>query len=921
MNNEQFLTVLCLAANTPTTEIDAAFKIKLSELNEKITSAPTDALKAKFQTLIDELTQAKNQFASTTQQSSSPLSQTKMADLPGMGVELNSQTLEVGTTLSHGRYEIKAFIAQGGMGAVYRAFDKNRAEDIAIKVMLPALMQNDTARERFLNEARLSSQLSHPNIVNVYDVQQDEGLCFLTMELLEGQDLRELMENRKLARQNFSMEEVLDILTPIFNALDHAHEVTVHRDIKPENIFLTEDGKYKLMDFGIARVMSTSQRTQTGAASGTAYYMAPEQLKGASDIDGRADQYALAVLAYELLSGEVPAGAVEPLHELIKGFNKKISAAIQKALSPKPENRFANFTEFKTALQAKSGDVRVPALPIKTISIAAAIILGIGLIGLIFSSVDFSGLVPESAEVVAQRKAEVAKLTGEIKTYKRRLDNGRRNLDSDIRDAKRENNKKLKALEHWQRLTENYIFNGSALTDLEGELSMGESLLREKSFTPANETLTKVRDGYKSLWKNFNAAEKLYSVEKTNKQVRSHWLSYKINKNLPDPTEAQQAKNSELIAKQAMSDSNFTSALQSVQQAKQYWVNAKTIGKKLVNAIQENKKARNNWLKRKQNYKFDDTKDIAQAKQHEAKANFQQSEGGFTQAILRWQQSKQYWKGAYNSVSMQVSNINNQREKVAAIRKHQSLIAEKTRQHLIRQVTPNMINIPASSFLMGKRTAYGGSRNTVDQPIHRVKISNFRISETEVTFANWDACIQAKGCTHKPKDHGWGRENRPVINVSYNDINQEYIPWLNKLTGKRYRLPTESEWEYVCKANKEEQYLGVYCGSISISSLKQISWYESNSGNKTHPVKQKKESGFGVYDLMGNVSEWTQDCWNENYNGAPNNGVAWTHGDCSKHVIRGGSWNDGQRNMSSTLRDWNNNTRRNFFLGFRLAQD
>ncbi len=570
MNNEQLLTVLGLTSGASTTEIDAAFKTKITELNDKLTSAPTDALKQKFQTLINDLTKAKNNMTDKPK-SRSPLSDTKMADLPGMGAAAgNAISLEEGTTLA-GRYQIKEQIGVGGMGAVYRAHDRNTGKDIAVKVLLPELLKHERARERFLDEARISQQLSHPNIVNVFDVQQDGDFYFLTMELLEGQDLRQVMDNQKHARQPFDIQEVQTIIKAVSDGLAYAHQHTVHRDIKPENIWLTEQGEYKVMDFGIAQVQSTSQRTQTGAAMGTAYYMAPEQLKGQSDIDGRADQYALAVLAYELLSGEVPAGMIEPIQQHRKDIPKGMAQAIHQALSPRPENRFENINAFSEAMQSTSKGVNLPSLPIKTVGIAAGIILMVGVIGSLFSSLDFSGLIPESAEVVAQRKAEVAKLQGEIKTYKRRLDNGRRNLDSDIRDAKRESSKKLKALEYWQRLTENYIFNGSVLTDLEGELSMGESLLREKSFTPANETLTKVRDGYKNLWEQFSAAEKLYVADKENKQVYKRWMKQKSKYKLDDPVEVAQAKKSEVDAKEAAGDSNFVKAFTYTEQAKTGW--------------------------------------------------------------------------------------------------------------------------------------------------------------------------------------------------------------------------------------------------------------------------------------------------------------------------------------------------------------
>src|SRR5690606_15397113 len=188
-------------------------------------------------------------------------------------------------------------------------------------------------------------------------------------------------------------------------------------------IWVTEEGDYKIMDFGIARVQSTSQRTQTGAAMGTAYYMAPEQLKGTSTIDGRADQYALGVLLYELLAGEVPAGRFKPLRELRKDLGKGFAASVEKALETRPEDRFADMPAFAAALQNNKGGGFGLKPPWKGIGIAAGLLVAIlGLGGLAASgSFDIDGLkklLTASKEEIAAQKALLAKIQGEIKVLK-----------------------------------------------------------------------------------------------------------------------------------------------------------------------------------------------------------------------------------------------------------------------------------------------------------------------------------------------------------------------------------------------------------------------------------------------------------------------------------------------------------------------
>ena len=806
------------------------------------------------------LSQPQHKEKPKPKQSSSPLSETKMADLPGMapnaGADSSTQTLQPGSVLLD-RYEIKAHIAQGGMGAVYRAFDKNRGSDIAIKVMLPQLMQNETARERFLDEARLSSQLSHPNIVNVYDVQQQGDLCFLTMELLEGQDLRELMENRKLARQNFSVEEVLEILTPICAALDHAHELTVHRDIKPENIFLTEEGKYKLMDFGIARVMSTSQRTQTGAASGTAYYMAPEQLKGAKDIDGRADQYALAVLTYELLSGEVPAGAIEPLHELVKGINKKISAAVQKALSPKPENRFDSLSEFLSGLQGSGKGAAMPALPVKMMGMVAGVIGAVILLVVLVSSGalnNLDSLLPESAEVVAAKKAKVAKLQGEINTYKQRLDNGRRQLSSDLRDASRNKSSDEKNLENWQTLTDNYIFNGSQITDLEGDLSMGESLLRDDGFEQAEVILTKVRDGYKNLWEQFNAAEELF------------------------------------VAKQSM------------------------------------EKAESRWEKRKKSYGFTDPAQVKIAKQNESKAESKQRQGDFGESLVLIKIAKLNWDEVYKSVMSDVETIDKRRkedkriankkaaDKAATQRK---LARIKKREKLLKKALPEMVTISSGSYRMGTDAKF----EFTSRPVHSVNVKRFKLSKTEATIGQWQACVEDGACSRVDYSHGIDESEYPVT-FKFRDkdqINNKYIPWLNKISGRKFRLPTESEWEFAARAGTTAEF---YWGNKP--DCRKARAYFRNACDRlkdTVVVASFSPNKNGLYDMIGNVSEIVKDCWNPSFKGAPVDGSAWLTGNCSARVIKGGSYSSAFLFSISNRSDFIDGINYGPSVGFRLAED
>jgi formylglycine-generating enzyme required for sulfatase activity len=171
-------------------------------------------------------------------------------------------------------------------------------------------------------------------------------------------------------------------------------------------------------------------------------------------------------------------------------------------------------------------------------------------------------------------------------------------------------------------------------------------------------------------------------------------------------------------------------------------------------------------------------------------------------------------------------------------------------------------------------------------PQHQVTIGEpFGVGRYEVTFDEWDACVKGGGCNdYKPSDQGWGRGRRPVINVSWDDA-QAYVAWLSKKTGQPYRLPSEAEWEYAARAGTTSRY---WWGN-DVPTSKQANF--GDHVNKTSKVGSYPANPWGLHDMNGNVWEWVEDCWNESYEGAPNDGSAWPSGDCGRRVRRGGSWN------------------------------
>jgi formylglycine-generating enzyme required for sulfatase activity len=214
-----------------------------------------------------------------------------------------------------------------------------------------------------------------------------------------------------------------------------------------------------------------------------------------------------------------------------------------------------------------------------------------------------------------------------------------------------------------------------------------------------------------------------------------------------------------------------------------------------------------------------------------------------------------------------------------------------------------------------------GHRLDDEEPRHAVKIAKaFAVSKFDVTFADWDACVSVGGCPQEGRAHdlAWGRGTRPVINVGWDDA-QAYVAWLSRMTGKRYRLLTEAEWEYAARAGSPTAY---YWGDEIGKGNANCDGCGSQWDNKqTAPVGSFAANPFGLYDMTGNVWQWVQDCYHPNYDGAPPDGSAWTSGDCSSgRVLRGGSWDNTPQNLRSAVRGRFTTVDRGSDLGFRVGR-
>ena len=269
----------------------------------------------------------------------------------------------------------------------------------------------------------------------------------------------------------------------------------------------------------------------------------------------------------------------------------------------------------------------------------------------------------------------------------------------------------------------------------------------------------------------------------------------------------------------------------------------------------------------------------------------------------------------------------------------------------VKEIAGQMVSIPSGTFLMGSSGFFADSD---EKPAHNVTVSTFMLGKYEVTVGQFRRFVEAtgyrtdadgnEGCyaniavdgRHWRAGHSWRNpgfsvgDEQPVACVNWNDA-QAFIEWLAEQTGKTYRLPTEAEWEYAARAGSTTKYhygdsesqLCRYANHADTSTG--FDWRNKSCsdgvGMRTAAVGRYQPNSYGLHDMHGNVREWVEDCWNESYRGAPTNGRAWTSGDCSRRVLRGGSWYDRPGSLRSAYRGWVSRSSRYDSRGFRLAQD
>lgn len=273
-----------------------------------------------------------------------------------------------------GKYEIGELVGQGGMAQVYKGYHPALKRDVAVKLIHSYLVDGEGFIQRFQREAQLVAALRHPNIVQVFDLDTDQGVYYMVMEFIDGQTLASRLQQLQNVNGLMPLDQVVDLILTLCNALDYAHtQGMIHRDVKPGNVMFTSKGQPVLTDFGLAKIVGAGASVVSGVVVGTPMYMSPEQALGDSG-DARSDIYALGVTLFELSTGTAPFAHNTPMSIVFKQINEPLPSAretnprvpeaienvIVKATAKKPQDRYQSCREFAAAL--KSQPSAVPAI-------------------------------------------------------------------------------------------------------------------------------------------------------------------------------------------------------------------------------------------------------------------------------------------------------------------------------------------------------------------------------------------------------------------------------------------------------------------------------------------------------------------------------------------------------------------------------
>ncbi len=809
---------------------------------------------------------------------------------------MSEETLALAPGAVVDNLRIDRVLGQGAFGITYLVTDQVLNKSFALKEYLPQELVSrsedgvlqpsnaglsskfSTGLSHFLTEGRTIAQLEHANIVKVFRCFEANGTAYLLMPWYRGEALHTLLKRSG----TFSSEEAQALSRPLLNALEYIHgKGLIHQDIKPANIYITENGQPILLDFGAA-----GQRHDAGTATrwklGSEGYAALEQSEADGSIGPWTDIYGLAATLYRCICGQIPVAAVQRQRTLDEGEPDPLQAieslvpgqqfsgildAVGRGLALEPAARPQSIAAWRPAFsQGKQGQ-GVSAGPLA-------------------SAIEQEGR--EWLPIVLVSAFSVILLGAVIYLFT----NGEPDPDEPGDGTSISSSEPAEPSDHMRYGSPDETARW--LAALEVDTPYGYQLFMQDFTDSIHQEQAEIH-----LERLDHQAWGYARAQNTVAAVAAYMDTFLSGQH---EAEARVLMDGFRLA----ADAEQRELMERERQDDEAWKKARA--ERSISSINEYLSAWPGGLH------DEEARSLRRQVEDEINDNRAFEAAGKLNTIEAYESYvKAFPKGRNVARALEVVD-------------DLTLRPGKTFRDCAD--CPSMVVVPAGSFWQGSEEAAPLALK-METPRRMVTFAEpFAVGVFEITMGQWDQCVSDGACSTRPPDNGWGRGSRPVIMVSWNDA-QEFVSWLNKKTGQSYSLPSESQWEYVARAGEENDWLGGSPASVCefgniAGSESGFRWQHEECSDQaaieTLPVGSFKANAFGVYDVVGNVAEWTLDCMNLSYLDAPGDGSAWGRGICSSRMTRGGSWFTGSREVRLPARFNLKNGDRNDFTGFRVVR-
>jgi serine/threonine protein kinase/formylglycine-generating enzyme required for sulfatase activity len=848
-----------------------------------------------------------------------------------------------------GRYRIDRVLGKGAMGVVYEGFDPNLGRHVAIKTILKTHMDERTAKDysaRFRREAQAVGKLNHANVVQVHDFGEEGDMAYLVMEFIKGKELKTYFDDN----QRFDLKTAVRIMSELCEALEFAHKAgIIHRDVKPGNVMLDAEQRVKLTDFGVARIQDATgtHMTQAGSMVGTPAYMSPEQIAG-RPVDARSDVFSAGIILYQFLTGEMPftgAGAWTVAKKIMQDeptmpstldralspvWDEIVSKALAKDVAKRYQSARALSQALKHGLEGgpKDDDADKTVMIVPKKGVPAAARPGQQEAELEFWRSIKDGNDPEDFELYIQQfphgiyaalaKRKIGKLRGATDATQASTVSGTQTI------VQTPTNPPVPAPAAAAPYTQTIALTPPPpSTPPEPHSTVPPAVIAtapdmapppmEHSSMPmmlvvgvAVAILGAI--GW-FVWKPTPDAPKVQAPVQDTKLLEAKRDAEEKAK----LAAAEQAANAQKAAEYAAPPKPPAKETAAEKAARERAEKAEAARMAAAKAQAEKEAAAAALALRKAELaKLEEEKALTTRKAAEAKVAEEKRAAAAAALALAEKHAAEAAErdriarlAAEKETADKAAAESAERARLAKLEEEKAAATRPGRVFRDCQGCPEMVILPLGSYNMGSPASESG-RAPTEGPQHRVAITQqIAVGKFEVTFDEWGMCVREGACKENPGDTGWGKGKRPVINVSWNDAKQ-YVKWLAEKTGKGYRLLAEAEWEFAARGGNGGAFsFGNSIGPEQANYDAAFAYAGGATGTrlgKTATVGSYKPNAFGLYDMHGNVGEWVEDCLNDTYAGAPNDGSAWGVGNCGQRLVRGGSWESNPSAVRSASR-------------------